>query len=93
MAVLLVWLRLLPPSLLIRSHLLSSTKVTGGRNGYGAKLANIFSKEFIVETCDGSRKRRYRQASDFDCDAVWVELCADGRARTVHAPRNCAFDC
>ena len=25
-------------------------KVTGGRNGYGAKLANIFSTEFTVET-------------------------------------------
>jgi DNA topoisomerase II len=36
-------------------------KVTGGRNGYGAKLANIFSTEFVVETCDGKRKRRYKQ--------------------------------
>lgn len=35
--------------------------MTGGRNGYGAKLANIFSTEFIVETCDGKRQRRYRQ--------------------------------
>eukprot|EP01117_Protostelium_nocturnum_P016728 TRINITY_DN6686_c0_g1_i1.p1 TRINITY_DN6686_c0_g1~~TRINITY_DN6686_c0_g1_i1.p1 ORF type:complete len:1240 (-),score=441.38 TRINITY_DN6686_c0_g1_i1:349-4068(-) len=26
-------------------------KVTGGRNGYGAKLANIYSTEFKVETC------------------------------------------
>jgi len=33
----------------------------GGRNGYGAKLANIFSKEFVLETCDGKRGRRYRQ--------------------------------
>ena len=36
-------------------------QVTGGRNGYGAKLANIFSTEFVVETCDGSRQQRYRQ--------------------------------
>jgi DNA topoisomerase II len=36
-------------------------KVTGGRNGYGAKLANIFSTKFVVETCDGKRKRRYKQ--------------------------------
>ena len=27
-------------------------KTTGGRNGYGAKLANIFSTEFIVECLD-----------------------------------------
>ena len=53
---------------LIFGHLLTSSnyndnekKVTGGRNGYGAKLANIFSTEFVVETCDGSRERRYRQ--------------------------------
>jgi len=45
-------------------HLLTSSnynddkkKVTGGRNGYGAKLANIFSSEFIVETADGARAR------------------------------------
>ena len=42
---------------LIFGHLLTSSnyndnekKVTGGRNGYGAKLCNIFSTEFIVET-------------------------------------------
>ena len=36
--------------------------MTGGRNGYGAKLANIFSTKFVVETCDGKRGRRYKQA-------------------------------
>ncbi|KAH9411662.1 DNA gyrase/topoisomerase IV [Ordospora pajunii] len=36
-------------------------KVTGGRNGYGAKLCNIFSKEFIVETSDAEVKKYYRQ--------------------------------
>ena len=53
---------------LIFGHLLTSSnyndsekKVTGGRNGYGAKLANIFSSKFTVETCDGKRKRRYKQ--------------------------------
>jgi DNA topoisomerase II len=53
---------------LIFGHLLTSSnyndaeqKVTGGRNGYGAKLANIFSTDFVVETCDGSRRRSYRQ--------------------------------
>lgn len=35
--------------------------MTGGRNGYGAKLANIFSTKFVVETCDGKRRRRYKQ--------------------------------
>jgi DNA topoisomerase-2 len=40
----------------------SLAQVTGGRNGYGAKLANIFSSKFVVETCDGKRRRRYKQA-------------------------------
>ncbi|KAK9070925.1 hypothetical protein SSX86_009493 [Deinandra increscens subsp. villosa] len=53
---------------LIFGHLLTSSnyddsvkKTTGGRNGYGAKLANIFSTEFTVETADGKRKKRYKQ--------------------------------
>ncbi|ODQ54837.1 type II DNA topoisomerase [Saitoella complicata NRRL Y-17804] len=36
-------------------------KVTGGRNGYGAKLCNIFSTEFIVETADKGNKKKYKQ--------------------------------
>eukprot|EP00775_Hariotina_reticulata_P006914 gene6914-7130_t len=53
---------------LIFGHLLTSSnyddkekKITGGRNGYGAKLANIFSTKFTVETCDGKRQRRFLQ--------------------------------
>jgi DNA topoisomerase-2 len=36
-------------------------KITGGKNGYGAKLTNIFSKFFKVETVDRHRKLRYSQ--------------------------------
>ena len=36
-------------------------KVTGGRNGYGAKLANIYSTEFIVETASSKEGKRYKQ--------------------------------
>ncbi|KAI3643553.1 hypothetical protein MP228_013108 [Amoeboaphelidium protococcarum] len=53
---------------LIFGHLLTSSnyddndrKVTGGRNGYGAKLCNIFSTEFIVETADKVSGRKYKQ--------------------------------
>lgn len=35
----------------------------GGRNGIGAKLTNIFSKKFIVETADGKNKY-YQEFSD-----------------------------
>lgn len=53
---------------LIFGHLLTSSnynddqkKVTGGRNGYGAKLCNIFSTEFIVETADARAGKKFRQ--------------------------------
>lgn len=36
-------------------------KTTGGRNGYGAKLCNIFSTEFTVETADKNTKKIYTQ--------------------------------
>ena len=32
-------------------------KVTGGRNGYGAKLTNIYSTMFQVETADKKKKK------------------------------------
>lgn len=53
---------------LIFGHLLTSSnydddqkKVTGGRNGFGAKLCNIFSTEFTVETADKNTGKKYKQ--------------------------------
>ena len=53
---------------LIFGHLLTSSnynkkeeKIVGGKNGYGAKLTNIFSKEFTVETRDNVNGRQYLQ--------------------------------
>lgn len=39
----------------------SVQRYTGGRNGYGAKLTNIFSEEFVVEIMDRDAKKFYRQ--------------------------------
>ncbi|XP_030076913.1 DNA topoisomerase 2-alpha [Microcaecilia unicolor] len=36
-------------------------KVTGGRNGYGAKLCNIFSSKFTVETACREYKKLFKQ--------------------------------
>jgi DNA topoisomerase-2 len=33
----------------------------GGRNGYGAKVTNIFSKKFTVETCSKEFKKLFKQ--------------------------------
>lgn len=53
---------------MIFGHLLTSSnyndeeeKVTGGRNGYGAKLCNIFSTKFTVETADGEYGKCFKQ--------------------------------
>ena len=53
---------------LIFGHLLTSgnynlkeEKITGGKNGYGAKLTNIFSSLFIVETVDSNNQLYYKQ--------------------------------
>lgn len=50
---------------LIFGHLLTSSnyddtqkKVTGGRNGFGAKLCNVFSTEFTIETQDSRQKKK-----------------------------------
>ena len=36
-------------------------RTTGGRNGYGAKLTNAYSKFFSIETIDGPRKLKFYQ--------------------------------
>lgn len=53
---------------MIFGHLLTGSnydddekKVTGGRNGYGAKLCNIYSTEFTLDTADSKTKQRYKQ--------------------------------
>lgn len=54
-------------------------QVTGGRNGYGAKLANIFSTEFTIETCDGQRQRKYKQVRGSSASAPQPRRRCSGR--------------
>jgi DNA topoisomerase-2 len=51
---------------LIFGHLLTGSnyddeekKVVGGRNGFGAKLANIFSNKFILECGDQEKGKKF----------------------------------
>jgi len=53
----------------------SEKRTTGGKNGYGAKLANIFSKYFILETADQKKKKRFRMK--------WVDNMASHEAAEV----------
>ena len=54
---------------MIFGHLLTSSnfndddqKVTGGRNGFGAKLCNVFSDKFTVETACKESKKEFKQS-------------------------------
>jgi len=54
---------------LVFGHLLTSTnyddtqkRIVGGRNGYGAKLANIYSTEFSIVIKDHEAKQTYTQS-------------------------------
>lgn len=45
----------------------------GGRNGYGAKLCNIFSKEFTVETSSKEYGKAFKQVSSL-LILTWYDL-------------------
>jgi DNA topoisomerase-2 len=54
---------------LLFGHLLTSSnyrddekRTTGGKNGYGATLVNIFSQRFTLETVDATRQLKYVQS-------------------------------
>jgi DNA topoisomerase-2 len=72
---------------LVFGHLLSSSnyddhekKLTGGRNGYGTKLANIYSTEFIIDTADKGSGQKYKQ--------IWTDNAARRRSRRTHEVRS-----
>lgn len=59
-------------------------KVTGGRNGYGAKLCNIFSTEFTVHTADKKNGYEYTQ--------TWRNNMSDvGKAKIVKYSKKAEF--
>lgn len=59
--------KILVPSMIFGELLTSSNynddeqRTTGGRNGYGSKLCNIFATCFIVEVDDAKRNKRFKQ--------------------------------
>jgi DNA topoisomerase-2 len=59
--------KVLVPSMIFGELLTSSNynddekRITGGRNGYGSKVSNIFSTKFIVDIIDVKRKKKFSQ--------------------------------
>lgn len=75
---------------MIFGHLLTSSnyddsekKVTGGRNGYGAKLCNIFSTKFIVETSAKDYKKAFKQ--------TWTDNMTKTKAPTITESKETDF--
>ena len=57
-----IWIpELILGNLLTSKNYNKSGKTTGGKNGFGAKLVNLFSTNFKVETVDHIRKLKYVQ--------------------------------
>ena len=60
--------KMLVPSMIFGELLTSSNydddqkRTTGGRNGYGSKLANIFSTQFTVEVGDSKNQKKFIQS-------------------------------
>ncbi|XP_078324208.1 DNA topoisomerase 2-alpha-like isoform X3 [Crassostrea virginica] len=72
---------------MIFGHLLTSSnyddsqkKVTGGRNGYGAKLCNIFSTKFIVETSCKEYHKAFKQ--------TWIDNMGKTKEPTITDSKN-----
>ena len=61
-------------------------KVTGGRNGYGAKLCNIFSTDFTVETACSESGKVFKQVNETCIFWYWrkyLEECGESRCKLI----------
>ena len=47
-------------------------KMTGGRHGYGAKLCNIFSTEFSVQTSCSESKKMFKQVCPYSLSLTTI---------------------
>lgn len=77
---------------MIFGHLLTSSnyddsekKVTGGRNGYGAKLCNIFSTKFTVETSSKEYRKAFKQ--------TWTDNMGKTKEPTITQSKEHDFTC
>lgn len=56
-------------------------KIVGGKNGLGAKLANIFSTDFWIETIDGKNKKFYKQHTAENMSKIGKPEIKDSKGR------------
>src|SRR6266702_4213100 len=83
---------------LIFGHLLSSSnydddekKLTGGRNGYGAKLANIYSTEFTIDTADKNSSQNFKQYIEMYLNSA-AETAAENSGGAAQAKQTIIYE-
>ncbi len=84
---------------LIFGHLLTSTnyddserRIVGGRNGFGAKLTNIYSSQFTVETVDARTRRKYMQTWTNNMSSVGAPSVTEGVKSRPYTKVTWTFD-
>jgi len=84
---------------LIFGHLLTSTnyddserRIVGGRNGFGAKLTNIYSSRFTIETVDARTKRKYVQTWSNNMSMVGGAVVTEGVKSRPYTKVTWTFD-
>lgn len=84
---------------LIFGHLLTSTnyddserRIVGGRNGFGAKLTNIYSSRFTVETVDARTRRKYVQTWTNNMSTVGGAVVTEGVKSRPYTKISFTFD-
>lgn len=84
---------------LIFGHLLTSTnyddserRIVGGRNGFGAKLTNIYSSRFTVETVDARTRRKYVQTWTNNMSSVGTASVTEGVKSRPYTKVTWTFD-
>jgi DNA topoisomerase II len=56
----------------------NQTRIIGGKNGYGASLAALFSTHFTIETVDAERRKKYTQTYENNLKVIHppvIETC------------------
>ena len=79
----------LVPSMIFGELLTSSNfndeeeRITGGRNGIGIKLNNIFSSKFIVEIADIKRKKKFYQEWTDNMEKIGIPSVTDIKDKSI----------
>lgn len=79
------------------SNFSDESRITAGLNGLGSSLVNIFSKKFIVETCDGENKFTQIFSDNMtESTDPYIEKCDINGTKITFIPDydrlNCQFD-